>query len=250
MAPKKQPGRSVKTVTTTKKVVEETVKVVVTPAGEGESEKVELLSSSTRENRNVEISTPSPEASDPVLKNIPIQEKSDEPETQSHEDDQDETQPDSEPETAPTPPRKEAPPPNPITPQEDNNKKKKKTGKRKVPAAVEQEVVGKRRRKRGASDVGGYKRYVFKVMKQVHPDMGISSKAMTVINNLMGDMFERLAEEAALLQKYTGRITMSSREIQGAVKLVLPGELGKHAIAEGTKAVGNYVSYVSGGQPN
>ncbi|KAL6575788.1 hypothetical protein OROHE_000769 [Orobanche hederae] len=247
MAPKKRPGRALKTVTTTKKVVEETVKVVVTPAGEGESEKVELLSSSTRENQNVEISTPSPEVSDPILKNIPIQEKSNEPGTQFHEeDDQDETQPDSEPETAPTPPRKEAPPPNPITPQEEEEKKK--TGKRKVSTAGEQEGVGKRRRKRGASGVEGYKRYVFKVMKQVHPDMGISSKAMTVINNLMGDMFERLAEEAALLQKYTGRMTMSSREIQGAVKLVLPGELGKHAIAEGSKAVSNYVSYVSKGQ--
>ncbi|KAL0370132.1 UNVERIFIED_CONTAM: Histone H2B.2 [Sesamum angustifolium] len=82
-------------------------------------------------------------------------------------------------------------------------------------------------------------------MKQVHPEMGISSKAMTIINNLMSDMFERLAEEAARLQKYTGRRTMSSREIQGAVKLVLPGDLGKHAIAEGTKAVSNYVSHVS-----
>lgn len=40
-----------------------------------------------------------------------------------------------------------------------------------------------------------------------------------------------------------GGMTLSSREIQGAVRLVLPGELGKHAIAEGTKAVSNYVSY-------
>jgi histone H2B len=30
---------------------------------------------------------------------------------------------------------------------------------------------------------------------------------------------------------------MSSREIQTAVRLVLPAELAKHAMAEGTKAV-------------
>ncbi|MCI34502.1 histone H2B.2-like [Trifolium medium] len=65
---------------------------------------------------------------------------------------------------------------------------------------------------------------------------------MTILNNLMNDMFEKLADEAAKLNTYTGHMTLSSREIQGAVKLVLPGELGKHAIAEGAKAVTNYIS--------
>ncbi|KAA0052101.1 histone H2B type 1-A-like [Cucumis melo var. makuwa] len=86
-------------------------------------------------------------------------------------------------------------------------------------------------------------RYVFKVLKQVHPEIGISGQAMLILNNFMNDMFQRLAEEATKLSKYTGGMTLSSREIQGAVRLVLPGELGKHAIAEGTKAVSNYVSY-------
>ncbi|KAL8089922.1 histone H2B.2-like [Apium graveolens] len=105
----------------------------------------------------------------------------------------------------------------------------------------------KRKRRNSGTGVEGYRRYVYKVLKQVHPDMGISSKAMTIVNNLMTDMFERLADEAARLTNYTKRMTMSSREIQGAVKLVLPGELGRHAVAEGAKAVTNYVQYVSGG---
>ncbi|XP_061353466.1 uncharacterized protein LOC133298228 [Gastrolobium bilobum] len=101
----------------------------------------------------------------------------------------------------------------------------------------------KGRKKRGRGNVEGYQRYVYKVLKQVHPDMGISSKCMTILNNFMNDMFERLANEAAKLKNYTGHMTLSSREIQGAVKLVLPGELGKHAIAEGVKAVNNFISY-------
>ncbi|WJX68836.1 hypothetical protein P8452_53169 [Trifolium repens] len=100
----------------------------------------------------------------------------------------------------------------------------------------------KRKRKRGRRMGEGYQRYVYRVLKQVHPDMGISSQAMTILNNLMNDMFEKLADEAAKLKTYTGHMTLSSKEIQGAVKLVLPGELGKHAIAEGTKAVTNYIS--------
>ncbi|KAI4322341.1 hypothetical protein L6164_022046 [Bauhinia variegata] len=75
--------------------------------------------------------------------------------------------------------------------------------------------------------------------------MGISSKAMTILNNLMNDMFERLANEAARLNRHTGQITLSPRDIQGAVKLVFPGELGKHALAEGAKAVTAYLSNYS-----
>ncbi|KAI5322500.1 hypothetical protein L3X38_031572 [Prunus dulcis] len=104
----------------------------------------------------------------------------------------------------------------------------------------------RRRRERGGGEE--YKIYVHRVLKQVHPGMGVSSKGMTVLNNLMNDMFERLADEAARLTKYTARKTLSSREIQAAVKLVLPGELGRHAMAEGTKAVSTYVSNNHGRQ--
>lgn len=109
---------------------------------------------------------------------------------------------------------------------------------------------GRKRRFEGGDQGMGYRRYAYRVLKQVHPGMAISSKAMTIINNLITDMFERLAEEACRLSKYTGRITLSSREIQGAVRLVLPGELGRHAIAEGTKAVTNYMcTNHTGGDP-
>lgn len=101
---------------------------------------------------------------------------------------------------------------------------------------------GKKKRKKS---VEGYQRYVYKVLKQVHPGMGVSSKSMVILNNFMNDMFERVAGEASKLKDYTGNMTLSSREIQGAVKLVLPGELGKHAMAEGIKAVNNYTSYES-----
>ncbi|CAI8616306.1 unnamed protein product [Vicia faba] len=101
---------------------------------------------------------------------------------------------------------------------------------------------GKKKRKKS---VEGYQRYVYKVLKQVHPEMGVSSKCMVILNNFMNDMFERLACEDIKLKDYTGNMTFSSREIQGAFKLVFPGELGKHAIAEGIKAVNNYTAYES-----
>ena len=36
--------------------------------------------------------------------------------------------------------------------------------------------------------------------------------------------------------------TVTSREIQTAVRLILPGELAKHAVSEGTKAVTKFTS--------
>ncbi|XP_042447867.1 histone H2B.3-like [Zingiber officinale] len=128
----------------------------------------------------------------------------------------------------------------------------KKVEKRKEAPVKESKKGGKRRwrRRLGGGEMdgvgGGYKRYVFRVLKQVHPGLGISARAMTVVDCMMGDMFERLANEASQLSTYSGRATLSSREVQGAVQLVLPGELGKHAIAEGSKAVANYMAAASG----
>lgn len=41
---------------------------------------------------------------------------------------------------------------------------------------------------------------------------------------------------------YNKKSTLTSREIQTGVRLLLPGELAKHAVAEGTKAVTKYNS--------
>ena len=79
-------------------------------------------------------------------------------------------------------------------------------------------------------------------MKQVHPDTGISSKAMSIMNSFVNDLFERIASEASRLAHYSKRSTLSSREVQTAVRLLLPGELAKHAVSEGTKAVTKYTS--------
>ncbi|XP_008564219.1 PREDICTED: late histone H2B.L4-like [Galeopterus variegatus] len=87
-----------------------------------------------------------------------------------------------------------------------------------------------------------YSMYIYKVLKQVHPDIGISAKAMSIMNSFVNDVFERLAGEAARLAQYSGRTTLTSREVQTAVRLLLPGELAKHAVSEGTKAVTKYTS--------
>ena len=87
-----------------------------------------------------------------------------------------------------------------------------------------------------------FKIYIHRVLKQVHPDTRISKEAMNIMNSFVNDMFDRIASEAATLTKYNKKSIIGPREIQTAVRLLLPGELAKHAVSEGTKAVAKYTS--------
>ncbi|KAG6570722.1 Histone H2B.6, partial [Cucurbita argyrosperma subsp. sororia] len=103
-------------------------------------------------------------------------------------------------------------------------------------------AAGDKKKKRSKKSIETYKIYIFKVLKQVHPDIGISSKAMGIMNSFINDIFEKLAQESSKLARYNKKPTITSREIQTAVRLVLPGELAKHAVSEGTKAVTKFTS--------
>merc|ERR1711871_248662 len=81
---------------------------------------------------------------------------------------------------------------------------------------------------------------IYIVLKQVHPETGISKKSMSIMNSFINDVFEKVASESAKLVRYNKKHTLPSREVQTAVRLLLPGELAKHAVAEGTKAVTKY----------
>jgi histone H2B len=95
---------------------------------------------------------------------------------------------------------------------------------------------------KGKKRVESYSTYIYKVLRQVHPETGISKRGMSIMNSFINDIFERIASEAGKLSRYNKKSTLSSREIQTAVRLMLPGELAKHAVSEGTKAVTKYTA--------
>ena len=45
------------------------------------------------------------------------------------------------------------------------------------------------------ANFGKWKSYVYKVLKQVHPETGISTKAMNIMESFVNDLFERIAAE-------------------------------------------------------
>merc|ERR1719383_523892 len=84
--------------------------------------------------------------------------------------------------------------------------------------------------------------YIYKVLKQVYPEMGLSKKAISILDSFVRDTFERIAAEAGKLVKMNNQQTLTARAIQTATRLVLRGELAKHAVSEGTKATHKYNS--------
>ena len=102
--------------------------------------------------------------------------------------------------------------------------------------------AGQKVKRRRRDITRNYQRYIHKVLKQVHPNVGISMKGMQVMNSFVNDMIERFAAQSGTLCLQVKRKTMSARDIQTSVRLLLPGELAKHAVSEGTKAVTKYTS--------
>ena len=103
---------------------------------------------------------------------------------------------------------------------------------------------GKPKSKKGKKrkPVESYQSYIQKVLTEIHPDTKISNKGMLVMNAFAQDIFDRIATEAGKIVRYNKRGTLSSREVQTAVRLIVPGELAKHAVSEGTKAVTKYTA--------
>ncbi|XP_065580200.1 histone H2B-like [Artemia franciscana] len=122
----------------------------------------------------------------------------------------------------------------------------KTSGKAAKKAGKAQKNISKTAKKRKRKRKESYAIYIYKVPKPVHPDTGVSSKAMSIMNSLFNDIFERIAAEASHLAHYNKRSTIASREVQTALRLLLPGELAKHAVSEGTKAVTKYTSSKQG----
>ncbi|KAL6142071.1 hypothetical protein ACLB2K_060354 [Fragaria x ananassa] len=96
-------------------------------------------------------------------------------------------------------------------------KAEKKPVAEKSPAAEKKPKEGGvevKKKKKVKKSTETYKIYIFKVLKQVHPDIGISSKAMGIMNSFINDIFEKLAQEAS-------RLARSRRLRRGRSRLLL-----------------------------
>ena len=62
-------------------------------------------------------------------------------------------------------------------------------------AAKAAKAVGEKKKGRASRKVESYGIYIYKVLKQVHPEIGVSKKSMAILNSFIQDIFERIASE-------------------------------------------------------
>jgi len=82
-----------------------------------------------------------------------------------------------------------------------------------------------------------FRNALYRVLRAIDNKGTISSKAMTVMNDMMGDLMERLAKEAGSIAERNRKATLSVRDVQTATRVLLPDQLAHHAFYEAHQAV-------------
>jgi histone H2A len=133
---------------------------------------------------------------------------------------------------------------------------KRKIKKKVSQNKVSQKKVSKKSKRASNSNRSGkmpseslaFHTYIYKVLKNIHPNCSMTQNAMSSVNSLERDLFEKMMMEAANLSKSTNSHTITSREILNATLLVFPRELAKHAVSMGKNAVVQFQSHSPGKQ--
>lgn len=84
--------------------------------------------------------------------------------------------------------------------------------------------------------------YIRKILKQVHPDMSIAEDTVQQLNSTLNYIGDAIVKEADRLVKSEKKKTLGSREIQNAVRSILPDELSRHAVADATRSITRFLS--------
>jgi histone H2B len=88
-------------------------------------------------------------------------------------------------------------------------------------------------KKKGAlklRDSNSFQTYIYRVVKEVMPELTISKKSMALLNDIMVELFDKIMKESRELMVYSKKHTLTSKEIETAVRLLFPGELQKLAV--------------------
>ncbi len=89
-------------------------------------------------------------------------------------------------------------------------------------------------------DKTSFQTYIYRVLKEVKPELGISKQCMSLINNVLAELFIKIMTESRNLMIFSKKQTLSSKEIETAVKLLFPGELQKLAIQTSRASMQKY----------
>lgn len=91
-----------------------------------------------------------------------------------------------------------------------------------------------------------FSNYIYKILKNIHPDTGISSRGMNALSRIGLFIVRRYAVECSSLLISANKKVVDLPTISAATYIIFEttdNELAKHAISEIEKAVGKYENY-------
>eukprot|EP00585_Thalassiosira_rotula_P013575 CAMPEP_0196131732 /NCGR_PEP_ID=MMETSP0910-20130528/1618_1 /TAXON_ID=49265 /ORGANISM="Thalassiosira rotula, Strain GSO102" /LENGTH=131 /DNA_ID=CAMNT_0041391237 /DNA_START=72 /DNA_END=467 /DNA_ORIENTATION=- len=125
-----------------------------------------------------------------------------------------------------------------------DTKKMTKTPTKAAAKGATDKTTAKKKSKSRKSAKPNFNTYIYRVLKETHPGIGISKKSMGIMNDFVVDMMDKLASEAKHDLHIRGKEkTLREWHLNTATRLVLPGELREHGVNEGTKAIHKFNSH-------
>lgn len=79
--------------------------------------------------------------------------------------------------------------------------------------------------------------YISKILKQVNPKSGITSNAKQQLNGALCNVSKKITQIISNLTECSSKKTISTKEIENAIKLIFTGDLRTNSLLEGTKSV-------------
>lgn len=127
------------------------------------------------------------------------------------------------------------PPPPPMPAQRAALKSKKK---RSAPARKKKTFIPKIKKKHRFGFLT--QTSLNKVLGDTFPNLTLQAGAKNNLANMMNDVMHNIATVASTFMQNANRQTLNERDIGAAVAQIYPNELGRHAQAEGLKALRKY----------
>ena len=78
-----------------------------------------------------------------------------------------------------------------------------------------------------------FKTYIRRVLRKIHPNLGLSRDAAEIINSLIEKVLADIAFESAKVTHFNKKQTFSVNHCKAVVKILFPGELKKQALQQG-----------------
>lgn len=85
-----------------------------------------------------------------------------------------------------------------------------------------------------------FSKYIAAMLKITHPSLAIGKKTVSIINSFLGDVLEKMTEDAKKLSQNRGSRTVTDNDMRTATRLLLPAGMNRDGQSFAGRCVGDY----------